>query len=136
MLDSCDSSIMIRSYGNQAFVKSPHQNTFWLTADVLVKRSKALSDPGSFKYYIRRSVAINSQNLLAVSQNTLESYDSTIVLRSKLSYSRKYPHPSYGRHRIGYQKISGFQRRTVAVYAGFQTLLIQNLEEFQNFARL
>ena len=28
-----------------------------------------------------------------------------------------------------------FPRRTVAVYAGFQTLLIQNLGEFQNFAK-
>ena len=27
--------------------------------------------------------------------------------------------------------MSGFPRRTVAVYAGFQTLLIQNLGEFQ-----
>ena len=39
----------------------------------------------------------------------------------------------YGRHWIGYLEILGFPR-TVAVYAGFQTLLIQNLWEFQNFA--
>ena len=33
-------------------------------------------------------------------------------------------------------EISRFPRRTVAVYAGFQTPLIQNLEEFLNFAKL
>ena len=33
-------------------------------------------------------------------------------------------------------KISGFPRRSTAVFAGFQSLLIQNLEEFQNFAKI
>ena len=32
-------------------------------------------------------------------------------------------------------KVSGFPRRTVAVYAGFKTLLIQYLGEFLKFAR-
>ena len=45
-------------------------------------------------------------------------------------------HTPHGRHRIGYLKISGFPRRTTAVFAGFQSLLIQNLEEFQNFAKI
>ena len=36
---------------------------------------------------------------------------------------------------IGYLKISGFPRRTTAVFAGFQSVLIQNLEEFQNIAK-
>ena len=31
-----------------------------------------------------------------------------------------------------YLKISGFPRMTVAVFAGFQTLLILNIGEFQN----
>ena len=53
-----------------------------------------------------------------------------------MGYSRKYPHPTYGRHWIGYLKISGFPRRTTAVFAGFQSLMIQNLEEFQNFAKI
>ena len=55
-----------------------------------------------------------------------------------MGYSRKYPPPPppYGRHRIGYPKISGFPGSTAEVYAGFQTLLIQNLEKFQSFARL
>ena len=44
-----------------------------------------------------------------------------------LGYSRIYPQPPYGRHRIGYLKILGFRRMTVAVFAGFQTLLIVNL---------
>ena len=43
---------------------------------------------------------------------------------------------SYRRQRIGYPKIWGFPRRTSAIFAGFQSLLIQNLEEFQNFARI
>ena len=43
-------------------------------------------------------------------------------------------HP-YGRHWIGSPKISGFPRRTTAVFAGFQSLLFHNLDEFQNFAR-
>ena len=46
------------------------------------------------------------------------------------------PPPHYGRHLIGYLKISGFSRMTIAVFAGFQTLLILNIGEFQNFARL
>ena len=32
----------------------------------------------------------------------------------------------------GYLKLSGFPRRTAAVFAGFQSLPIQNLEKFQN----
>ena len=44
-------------------------------------------------------------------------------------------HPPYGRHWIGYLTISGFPRKTTAVFAGFQSLLIQNLEEFQNFCK-
>ena len=62
--------------------------------------------------------------------------------KTKLGYSRKYPTPPsppppppHGRHLIGYPKISGFPRRAAAVYTGFETLLIQNLGEFQNFAR-
>ena len=44
-----------------------------------------------------------------------------------MGYSRKYTPPSpYGRHRIGYLKISGFPKGQ----------LIQNLEEFQNFAKI
>ena len=53
-----------------------------------------------------------------------------------LGYCRKYPELPYGRHWIGYLKISGFPRMTVAVFAGSQTLLILNLGEFQNFAIL
>ena len=45
------------------------------------------------------------------------------------------PPPPYGRHWIGYLKIPGFPR-TTAFFAGFQSLLIQNIEEFQNFAKL
>ena len=52
-----------------------------------------------------------------------------------MGYSRKYPHTPYGRHLIGYLKISEFSRMTIAVFAGFQTLLILNIGEFQNFAR-
>ena len=44
--------------------------------------------------------------------------------------------PPHGRHWIGYLKISGFPRRTTAVFAGFQSLLTQNLKEFQNFAKI
>ena len=44
-----------------------------------------------------------------------------------------HTHPPYGRHRIGYP---GFLRRATAVFAGFQSLLIQNLEEFQNFGKI
>ena len=54
---------------------------------------------------------------------------------SILGYSRKYP-PPHGRNLIWYLKISAFPRRTTAVFAGFQSLLIQNLEEFQNFAKI
>ena len=53
-----------------------------------------------------------------------------------MGYSRKYAHLHYGQYQIGYLKISGFPRRTTAVFAGFQSLLIQNLEEFQNFAKI
>ena len=56
-----------------------------------------------------------------------------------MSYSRKYPPPTtplpYGRQWMEYLKISGFPRRTMAVYARSHTPLIQNLGEFQNFAR-
>ena len=57
-------------------------------------------------------------------------------LQFLLGYSRKYPHPPYGRHLIGYLKFSGFPGRTTAVFAGFQSLLIQNIKEFQNFAKI
>ena len=53
-----------------------------------------------------------------------------------MGYSRKYPHPPYGRHLIGYLKFSGFPGRTTAVFAGFQSLLIQNIKEFKNFAKI
>ena len=46
------------------------------------------------------------------------------------------PPPPYGRHLIGYLKFSGFPGRTTAVFAGFQSLLIQNIKEFQNFAKI
>ena len=48
----------------------------------------------------------------------------------------KCPHPLYGRHWIGYLKISGFPRRAVAVYAGFQTLLIQILGGIPEFCKI
>ena len=38
-------------------------------------------DLGRFKFMKEGSFAINSINLLAVSQNMVESYDSTIALR-------------------------------------------------------
>ena len=53
-----------------------------------------------------------------------------------LGYSRNYPDPPYGRHWIWFLNISGFPRRTTAVFTGSQSLLIQNLEEFQNFTKL
>ena len=56
-----------------------------------------------------------------------------------LGYPRKYPPPPpppNGRHWIGYLKISGFPRRTSSVFTGFRSLLIQNLEEFQNFPKI
>ena len=61
-----------------------------------------------------------------------DDFDFHIGLFQKIST----PPPPNGRHRIGYLKISGFPRRTTAVFARFQSLLIQNLEEFQNFAKI
>ena len=49
---------------------------------------------------------------------------------------QKISTPPYGRHWIGYLKISGFPRRTTSVFAVFLSPLIQNLEEFQNFAKI
>ena len=48
-----------------------------------------------------------------------------------MGYSRKYPHPLWTT--LNWVPISGLLIKTVAVYAGFQTLLIQILGEFQKF---
>ena len=76
------------------------------------------------------------QQIKIIQRRIPASLDGNTVESDLIGYSRKYPHPHYGRHRIAYPKISGFPRRTTAVFAGFQSLLIQNLEEFQNFAKI
>ena len=53
-----------------------------------------------------------------------------------MGYSRKYPHPPMDDTELGTYKFQDFKRRTTAVFAGFQSLLNQNLEEFQIFTNI
>ena len=62
-------------------------------------------------------------------------YTDAIGVFQKISLPPPPP-PPMDDHWIRYLKISGSPRRTTAVFAGFQSLLFQNLEKFQNFARL
>ena len=68
-------------------MKSQDQNSIWLTTNVLIKRHQ--SDPGSFRLMKEVCVAVSFQNLLVISQNMLESYDSTIALRSNGNHALK-----------------------------------------------
>ena len=60
----------------------------------------------------------------------------TLIRLNCIGLFQKISTTPYGRHWIRYLKISGFPRMTVVVFAGFQTFLVLNLEEFQNFAIL
>ena len=72
--------------------------------------------------------------MLVLSQHPWDQDLWTII--EIMGYSIKYPHPPMDDTEMGYLKISGFPRRTTAVFPGFQTLLIQNLGEVQNSASL
>ena len=98
-----------------------------------LKEINKIAFQNSVDYILRSLLLYSTMYQIILTQIPLHRSDI-------LGYSRKYhtppPPPPYGRHLIGYLKFSGFPGRTTAVFAGFQSLLIQNIKEFQNFAKI